>query len=67
MGHPPTRPPAVRRIFEPFFTTKDLNGIGLGLWISEEIVTRHRRCMAVRSCTGAEHHGTFFMLFLPAE
>jgi two-component system, sporulation sensor kinase E len=55
------------RIFEPFFTTKDLNGAGLGLWISEEMVTRHRGCMAVPSCTGAEHHGTSFMLFPPDE
>jgi PAS domain S-box-containing protein len=55
----------IKRIFEPFFTTKDLNGTGLGLWISAEIVQRHEGRLSVRSGDGAERHGTVFGLFLP--
>jgi len=55
------------RIFEPFFTTKDLNGTGLGLWISEEIVQRHGGRLSVRSSQHERYHGSAFSLFLPAE
>jgi PAS domain S-box-containing protein len=55
----------VKRIFEPFFTTKDLNGTGLGLWISAEIVQRHGGRLSVRSCDETARHGTVFSLFLP--
>jgi PAS domain S-box-containing protein len=53
-----------RRLFEPFFTTKELNGNGLGLWISRQIVDRHRGRLTLRS---AEMQGTVFALFLPCE
>jgi PAS domain S-box-containing protein len=52
------------RIFEPFFTTKDSTGIGLGLWVSEEIVRKHSGTMRVRSRLG-KNSGTSFMIFLP--
>jgi len=62
-------PTTVSRIFEPFFTTKGLNGTGLGLWLSREIVTRHRGHIAVRSSQRASQHqnrsGTVFTIFLP--
>ncbi|HEU4636786.1 MAG TPA: ATP-binding protein, partial [Edaphobacter sp.] len=35
------------RIFEPFFSTKDITGTGLGLWISQEIVTKHHGSIRV--------------------
>lgn len=35
-----------QRLFEPFFTTKDLNGTGLGLWNSRDIVVRHGGCQS---------------------
>jgi signal transduction histidine kinase len=53
------------RIFEPFFTTKELNGTGLGLWISAEIVERHKGRLTVRSSQHGRYHGTIFCLFLP--
>jgi signal transduction histidine kinase len=59
-------PETKARIFEPFFTTKDINGTGLGLWISTEIVTRHHGRLTVRSSEDERFHGTVFSLFLPA-
>jgi PAS domain S-box-containing protein len=63
-GHGMT--PTVRaRLFEPFYTTKDLNGTGLGLWISAGIVNRHQGRITFRSTDHPIHHGTVFSLFLP--
>ena len=59
--------PAVQaRLFEPFYTTKDLNGTGLGLWISAGIVSRHQGRLTFRSNQHPIHHGSVFSLFLPS-
>ncbi len=55
----------MERIFEPFYTTKDLNGTGLGLWISAGIVEHHRGRLRVRSCQADDSRGTVFTLVLP--
>ena len=55
------------RIFEPFYTTKGMAGTGLGLWISQEIVGRHRGAIRVRSSQREGQSGTVFMVFLPFE
>ena len=55
----------LRRIFEPFYTTKDIGGTGLGLWISRDIIERHRGELRVRSSVSPSCQGTVFTLFLP--
>ncbi|WP_187143364.1 two-component system sensor histidine kinase NtrB [Terriglobus albidus] len=54
------------KIFDPFFTTKGIDGNGLGLWISQEIVKRHHGNLTVRSRQRKDASGTVFRLFLPA-
>ena len=58
---------AMQRLFEPFFTTKGTIGTGLGLWVSKEILTRHRGVLRFRSSQSPTHHGTVFAFFLPFE
>jgi PAS domain S-box-containing protein len=52
------------RIFEPFLSTKEATGTGLGLWVSEGIVHKHKGRIQVKSRTG-QASGTVFSLFLP--
>jgi PAS domain S-box-containing protein len=67
--------PEVRQhIFEAFFTTKEATGTGLGLWVSHEIILKHRGTVHVRSRSAANHSvpahngsGTVFQLFLPDD
>ena len=66
------------RIFEPFFTTKLATGTGLGLWVTHDIMDKHKGSIEVRSRSnqagangsdtngsGANSSGTVFMLFFP--
>lgn len=53
------------KIFTAFYTTKGIGGTGLGLWISKEIVDRHRGKLRVRSSQKTGGSGTVFTLFLP--
>jgi len=57
------------RIFEPFFTTKETTGTGLGLWVSSEIIAKHKATVRVASrpvgVASGKPSGTVFMLFFP--
>ncbi|WP_215601620.1 sensor histidine kinase [Paracidobacterium acidisoli] len=55
------------RLGEPFFTTKGQHGTGLGLWVTQSIVSRYGGEMQVRSTTAPQHHGTVFSIFLPTN
>jgi PAS domain S-box-containing protein len=52
------------RIFEPFFTTKQETGTGLGLWLTKNIVEKHRGSIRVSSSNTGKT-GTVFLLTLP--
>jgi PAS domain S-box-containing protein len=56
-----------RRVFEPFISTKEATGTGLGLWVTQGIVTKHRGNIRLRSSTRAPRNGTVFALFFPFE
>ena len=56
---------AKTHLFEPFFTTKGLEGNGLGLWISKEIITRHKGRIKVKSSTNQRNAGTLVSILLP--
>jgi two-component system, NtrC family, sensor kinase len=53
------------RLGEPFLTTKGQSGTGLGLWVTQSILSRYGGCLQVRSSTSSARHGTVFCIFLP--
>lgn len=53
------------KAFEPFFTTKGFSGTGLGLWVSREIIDRHRGLLLLRSSQHPGRTGTVVIVFLP--
>ncbi|WP_263373531.1 two-component system sensor histidine kinase NtrB [Granulicella aggregans] len=57
----------IKSIYTAFFTTKGIGGTGLGLWISSEIVARHKGRLLVRSSQREGKRGTVFLLWLPFE
>lgn len=50
------------QVFEPFYTTK--NGTGLGLFVSKNIIEKHKGRISVESVLG---QGTTFTIALPKE
>lgn len=58
-------PAALPHIFEPLFTTKESTGTGLGLWVSKQLVEKHRGSIRFRSSTGPFRQGTTFVVDLP--
>jgi PAS domain S-box-containing protein len=55
--------------FEAFFTTKEVTGTGLGLWVSQEIIVKHRGVVHLRSRTAKSDKpsGTVFQVFIPDD
>jgi signal transduction histidine kinase len=53
------------RVLEPFFTTKELKGSGLGLWLANSLVMKHRGSLRFRSRRASGGAGTCFRVFLP--
>jgi two-component system, sporulation sensor kinase C len=60
-------PSSLTKIYTAFYTTKGINGTGLGLWVSSEIVQRHNGRLKVRSRRNESGGGTVFTLFLPHQ
>lgn len=56
-----------QHLFEPFFTTKGTFGTGLGLWVSRQIIEKHRGVIQVRSRSTGPVTGTAFSIVLPVE
>jgi signal transduction histidine kinase len=58
-----------QRIFEAFFTTKEATGTGLGLWVSAEVLAKHKATVRVRSRTtlgsADGRGGSVFFIFFP--
>jgi len=53
------------RLGEPFFTTKGQGGTGLGLWLTQSILSRYGGSLQLRSSVLPNRHGTVFSIFLP--
>jgi signal transduction histidine kinase len=53
------------RLGEPFFTTKEEGGTGLGLWVTQSIISTYGGRLQMRSSVSPTRHGTVFSLFLP--
>jgi PAS domain S-box-containing protein len=59
-------PETRRRLFEAFYTTRGATGSGLGLWVCNEIITRHGGHIAIQTSQDPSRHGTVFSIFLPS-
>ncbi len=60
-------PEVMERMFDAFYSTKGNSGTGLGLWVTREIVARHKGRLRVRSCGVPGRSWTVVELFLPYQ
>lgn len=58
--HPSMR----KRLFEPYVTSKS-SGTGVGLWLSQRILEKHKGTIRFRSCHEPQKSGTTFRISLP--
>jgi PAS domain S-box-containing protein len=54
-----------KHIYQAFYTTKGAHGSGLGLWVTSNIVKKHRGLIHVRSKCASTTGGTVFSLIFP--
>jgi len=52
-------------IYEAFYTTKQAKGSGIGLWLSSEVIQKHRGRIRLRTRTEGNYRGTLFDVFFP--
>jgi PAS domain S-box-containing protein len=52
------------KVFEAFFSTKEATGTGLGLWVTQQLVTKYQGKIRARSLQG---RGTVFEVYLPVQ
>lgn len=53
------------RVFDPFWTTKKNIGTGLGLWVSQSLITNLGGTIRMRSSVKPGRSGTVFSIFVP--
>ena len=58
-------PRARAKLFEPFFTTKGNTGTGLGLWLTKDIIDRHKGFLHARNHRNP--HGAIFSFWVPEK
>lgn len=51
------------KLFEPFFTTKGNTGTGLGLWLTRDIIDRHKGLLHTHN--HRKPHGAIFSFWIP--
>jgi len=56
---------SLNQLFQPFFTTKGDKGTGIGLWVSQGIISKHNGSIRVKSRTIRSRPGTVFSVFVP--
>ena len=52
-------------IFDPLFSTKGTLGTGLGLWVTNQLVAKHKGTIHMRSRSEGARTGTAFVVVLP--
>jgi signal transduction histidine kinase len=58
-------PSTAPHIFEAFYTTKESRGSGIGLWLSVEMIEKHKGRIRMRTRTDGPYRGTLFDIFIP--
>jgi two-component system CheB/CheR fusion protein len=53
------------RVFDPFWTTKKNTGTGLGLWVTQSLMTNLGGRITMRSSVKPGRSGTVFSIFVP--